>query len=87
MQSPQPLPASAGQGLWMRGEVESPYDPRLSDPHPRPGSRPDPAAPPLSHRPDRCLVALLAPLIPAATPAGDRPPIHDRRELVNAMAF
>jgi putative transposase len=29
---------------------------------------------------------LLAPLIPAAKPGG-RPPIHDRRELVNAMAY
>src|SRR4029453_14319400 len=29
---------------------------------------------------------LLAPLIPAPKPGG-RPPIHDRRELVNAMAY
>jgi putative transposase len=29
---------------------------------------------------------LVAPLIPAAKPGG-RPPIHDRRELVNAMAY
>ena len=29
---------------------------------------------------------LLAPLVPAAKPGG-RPPIHDRRELVNAMAY
>jgi putative transposase len=29
---------------------------------------------------------LLAPLIPAAKPGG-RPAIHDRRELVNAMAY
>jgi putative transposase len=29
---------------------------------------------------------LLAPLIPAAKPGG-RPPIHERRELVNAMAY
>jgi putative transposase len=29
---------------------------------------------------------LLAPLIPAAKPGG-RPPVHDRRELVNAMAY
>jgi putative transposase len=29
---------------------------------------------------------LLAPLIPASKPGG-RPPLHDRRELVNAMAY
>jgi putative transposase len=29
---------------------------------------------------------LLAPLVPAAKPGG-RPPLHDRRELVNAMAY
>ena len=29
---------------------------------------------------------LLAPFIPAAKPGG-RPPIHERRELVNAMAY
>ena len=29
---------------------------------------------------------LLAPLVPAAKPGG-RPPIHNRRELVNAMAY
>jgi putative transposase len=29
---------------------------------------------------------LLAPLIPAPKPGG-RPPVHDRRELVNAMAY
>jgi putative transposase len=29
---------------------------------------------------------LLAPLIPAAK-RGGRPPLHDRRELVNAMAY
>jgi putative transposase len=29
---------------------------------------------------------VLAPLIPATKPGG-RPPLHDRRELVNAMAY
>ena len=68
-----------------RGCLKSPYDPRLSDPSGQEAAC-DPIPPRLRHRLTDAEWRLLASLVPAAKPGG-RPPLHDRRELVNAMAI
>jgi transposase len=77
---------SSEQASLCRGCLKSPYDPRLSDPV---TTRKPPVTPPRRAYATDLTDAewqLLAPLVPAAKPGG-RPPIHDRRELVNAMAY
>jgi transposase len=71
---------------YFRGCLKSSYDPRLSRSFHDQEAAHEPAAPPLSTDLTDAEWRLLAPLIPGPKPGG-RPPVHDRRELVNAMAY